>query len=236
MRVVRYYASWLQHIDHDTLSSDVSDEESIDGSNAITGHHEFKTSEYSSYDSLDSADFFQIPKEQTARLSSFCETDEENLVTPRDSRLVQISNTQPQKISEPIFNDDLFTFAIQEPVTNDEESKKFSSDGIISDPLEIPGTSPDSVISASLHPIAYSQSKKKPKQATRPLGLFIQMELCNLTLQEWLDDRNSKLFKLEQNYNDTFLIDVLDCLFDILGGLDIIHSNSYIHRYVLVNS
>jgi eukaryotic translation initiation factor 2-alpha kinase 1 len=60
----------------------------------------------------------------------------------------------------------------------------------------------------------------------KALGLFIQMELCNVTLHEWIEERNKNLGpKLVLNMDD-----VLDCLFDVLGGLSVIHSSNYIHR------
>ena len=62
----------------------------------------------------------------------------------------------------------------------------------------------------------------KPKD----LVLFIQMELCESTLQEWLRQLNEfqseKFRRIEEK--------ILYCFTDILNGVAFIHQNGYIHR------
>ena len=62
----------------------------------------------------------------------------------------------------------------------------------------------------------------KPKD----LVLFIQMELCESTLQEWLHQLNEfqtdKFRRIEEK--------ILYCFTDILNGVAFIHQNGYIHR------
>jgi serine/threonine protein kinase len=61
----------------------------------------------------------------------------------------------------------------------------------------------------------------------RSLGLFIQMELCTLTLHDWLENRNSKNEAVVESMPEVFCI-----LQDILAGLHVMHSNNCIHRDV----
>lgn len=55
------------------------------------------------------------------------------------------------------------------------------------------------------------------------------MELCSLTLHDWLEKRNSYL-SVENLHS--VMDDILNCFQDILGGLNVMHSNNCIHRDV----
>ena len=79
----------------------------------------------------------------------------------------------------------------------------------------------ESVISLSLRPLAADSPSQKP------LSLFIQMELCEITLQSWIE-------QLNENYDGFRSIDgrILNCFVDLLKGIQHIHQKGYIHRDV----
>jgi serine/threonine protein kinase len=74
---------------------------------------------------------------------------------------------------------------------------------------------------------SYSEESSHSSQHQQELVLFIQMEVCGITLNDWIVDRNS-LFEgsLDQ-------VDVEEChgiFLGILYGLDYVHSKGCIHR------
>ncbi|KAJ3315863.1 Eukaryotic translation initiation factor 2-alpha kinase [Boothiomyces sp. JEL0838] len=77
-----------------------------------------------------------------------------------------------------------------------------------------------SVVSASLH--SYHE-----EGAIKDLGLFIQMELCEFTLHDWLESLNTTPLcepyrRLEEK--------ILHCFVDLLKGVQFIHKKNCIHR------
>lgn len=103
----------------------------------------------------------------------------------------------------------------------DLESKDYSQS------IDPSSSTPPSVIPISLHSIPKSpEAAKSPNSVPqRPLSLFIQMELCDSTLQEWIKDLNvetTSYRKIEEK--------ILHCFVDLLKGVQCIHMKGYIHR------
>ncbi|KAJ3358528.1 Eukaryotic translation initiation factor 2-alpha kinase [Kappamyces sp. JEL0680] len=80
----------------------------------------------------------------------------------------------------------------------------------------------DSIVSLSLHPLSTSTTTTAGR---KPLTLFIQMELCELTLQDWIEDLNSQVNSLRRIEGK-----ILHCFLDLLRGIQCIHKKDYIHR------
>ncbi|BFZ19335.1 hypothetical protein BsWGS_22374 [Bradybaena similaris] len=69
-----------------------------------------------------------------------------------------------------------------------------------------------------------------PAQKNKKL-LCIQMELCNLNLQDWLEERNKKLQNVSIDYGPEDLCrDVIHIFRQILRGVSFIHSKGLMHR------
>jgi serine/threonine protein kinase len=79
-----------------------------------------------------------------------------------------------------------------------------------------------SILSLSLHPLSSSSSSSN----IRLLTLFIQMELCDFTLQDWIGELNQQVNTYRRIEGK-----VLYCFFDLLKGLGCIHEKDYIHRF-----
>lgn len=67
-----------------------------------------------------------------------------------------------------------------------------------------------------------------PLNLNRELVLFIQMEICGLTLSDWIKKRNENL---NGNVEYVNIDEAHSAFLDILYGLEYIHSKGCIHRY-----
>ena len=103
----------------------------------------------------------------------------------------------------------------------DDESEEGSSFSETTDPIPSP-----SIIDASLHTSYNRHPKLDSLPNSKPLTLFIQMELCESTLHDWMEELNRECC------NDFRRIEgkILYCFVDLLQGIKCIHDKSYIHR------
>ncbi|XP_057291788.1 eukaryotic translation initiation factor 2-alpha kinase 1-like isoform X1 [Hydractinia symbiolongicarpus] len=71
-----------------------------------------------------------------------------------------------------------------------------------------------------------NETRKKSKQASMKLFLYIQMELCHGTLQDWLRDRNSKI----KHTRDVESVLNMEIFNQLLLGVQYIHKKYLLHR------
>lgn len=162
---------------------------------------------FSQANSEASDDSEESDDESSSRLSNEYESDSDPGICfsePRDSNLSSSSkSTVPSDSEDSTVDENHESFEVE--FGND-------SDGELYD-----ASTPQCSVNANegFHPI------------NRTLVLFIQMELCDTTLHDWIEETNSQL---QPEPYRRISEKILYCLIDLLRGVQFMHRRGTIHR------
>lgn len=218
--VVRYYSAWLEH--HDPTSS---------GPPASMEHTMSASSSFLVDEENDGGDEVENDGE-----------DDESLRELSHSIIQEASVGAPSNITNPFRAKKSLRFfnslssssssssSVSESLPTDNSSKIFKMDGTSADSSNSRSANQqqqlvilNSNVSNGHHlPTSSSPSTSLPSP-TRHLVLHIQMELCDFTLEDWINARNASRVAVDE-------MEILRIFRDISKGLAYVHDNGCIHR------
>ncbi|RKO84041.1 kinase-like domain-containing protein [Blyttiomyces helicus] len=215
--VVRYYSAWLEHIDESAAMRGCVPDDGDALSPSSTGYSNTGTM---------TAD---------PRLVEVSTGGEDNGNADEDSFQIEftdsIGGANDDDDDDADESDEIGEDEDEDDDEDDDDADDDGSDDVTDSNPSSPSLSPSPKHGASSIPIPHARATPPPiHAATRPprqLTLFIQMELCNITLQEWLNARNRSFFETGNS------VDGRECLKifkDVVEGLAYVHDMGCIHR------
>ncbi|CAF0793196.1 unnamed protein product [Brachionus calyciflorus] len=180
--------------------------------------------------------------------SSWLEFDLKEINNQKSSEILLSDNKKNEESSNIIFDYDSTQPKVELP-TSTEVSSSSGGNGFFKANSGVASSFSSNDKSLSIQEINMDESSlsidldKKKKLSIKPrsrkstensnidneslIVLYIQMKLCDMTLKQWINERNSDFFELKKDLDNGILMDIFR---QIISGVEYLHSKSIIHR------